>query len=173
MRIFLVVVSFINIFLYYLIYALFDKFIELLGWTELSPGFLNFIKLLMLVVVGFLIGLLVIILLDIGPNKRTYFEKSYFDVKSSVILGFIPAIGLLLSGGTITNFFITRFFGSNKDLSEICYYLFSNSSLWSIWLGFSIGASVRLRFKKKIGYQKIYDFGNSGNDLRNGYKDVK
>lgn len=164
------VVSFTNILFYYLMYALFDNVVELLGWTNLSPGFLNFTKLSMLVIVGFLIGLLVILLLDIG-TKKACFERSYFDVRTLVILGFIPAIGLLLSGGAITNFFITRFFSSNKELTEIYYYLFSRSTLWSIWLGFSIGASVRLGFKKKFRYQMIYDVDNSTDDLRNSYED--
>lgn len=152
------VMSFINILFYFIMYALFDNMVELLGWTNLSPGFLNFTKLLMLIILGFLIGLVGILLFDIG-TKKACFERSYFDIKSLVILGFIPSIGLLLSGGSITNFFVSRFFGSNKELTEIFYYLFSRNTIWSIWLGFSIGASVRLAFRKKFKSKMIYDGG--------------
>ncbi|MBC7333865.1 MAG: hypothetical protein H5T85_05355 [Actinobacteria bacterium] len=155
MRIFLIVISFINIVLYYMMYALFDSIVELLDWTNLSPGFLNFTKLSILVTLGFLIGLLVILVLDVGRSR------SYFDIRTLAMIGFIPAIGLLLSGGTITNFFITRFFDSNKQLSELCYYLFSRTIVWSLWLGFSIGVSVRLKFreefKHRVSQQAVID----------------
>jgi hypothetical protein len=55
---------------------------------------------------------------------------------------------MLNSTGAV-NLIVTRFFNSNLTVSDLVYYFFSNNSIWSLWLGISIGSSVRLRFVSK------------------------
>lgn len=150
MRIFLLIISFLNTVLYILVYAYYDYLLNLFGEMLLSEGFLNFIKLLLLIIVGFCIGLSMSLLL------RLDLYKSYFDIRNFVIIGFIPVICLLLSEGTITNFIITKFFGSDKKLTELVFYLFSRQIIWTLWFGFSIGSSIRINFKKKLKHEVRY-----------------
>ena len=150
MRIFLLIISFINTVLYILVYAYYDYILNLFGELQLSAGFLNFIKLLTLIIIGFCIGLNVSLLLSLNIGK------SFFDIKSFVIIGFMPAVCLLLSEGAITNFIITRFFGSDKELTELIFYLFSRQIIWTLWFGFSIGSSVRINFRKRLKHEVSY-----------------
>ena len=140
MRIFLIIVSFINTLLYVLIYAYYDNILEILGTTLLSAGFQNFFKDLTLIIIGSCIGLMAIMFLQ--PK----IDRSYFDVKSLILLGIVPFFLLLLSRDTISNFIISRFFSENNNIKEIIFYLFSRQVLWSLWFGFAIGASVRPNF---------------------------
>lgn len=155
MRIFLLISSFINTVLYILVYAYYDYVLNLFGTIPLSAGFLSFIKLLVLIIIGFCIGLNVSLLLKLNIGK------SYFDLRNFVIIGFIPAICLLLSEGTITNFIITKFFGSDKRLAELVFYLFSRQIIWTLWFGFSIGSSVRISFKKRLKHEITYRAGRT------------
>ena len=151
MRVFLLIISFINTILYILVYAYYDNILNLFN-TAMSPaGLLNFVKLLILVIVGFCIGLNVSLLLRLNINK------SFFDIRTLIIVGFIPAFCLVLSEGTITNFIIAKFFGSNKGLTELVFYLFSRQIIWTLWLGFSIGSSVRINFIKRLRHAVSYN----------------
>jgi len=151
LRVFLLIISFINTVLYILVYAYYNNILNLFNTVALPVGLLNFIKLLTLVIVGFCIGLNVSLLLRLNINK------SFFDIRTLIIVGFIPAFCLLLSEGTITNFFIAKFFGSNKRLTELVFYLFSRQIIWTLWLGFSVGSSVRINFIKRIRHTVTYN----------------
>jgi hypothetical protein len=141
---FLLIFSFINAILYILVYSYYDYILGLFGEISVSAGFLSFLKILILIIVGFLIGLMAALLLNLK------IDRSYFDYKALIIIGTIPFICLILSEGTITNFFITNFFDSSRRISELVFYLFSRQIIWTLWLGFSIGSSVRLSFKLKV-----------------------
>lgn len=147
MRIFLLVFSFFNTVLYISAYAFFDYILGLFDTVTVSTGLLSFIKLLFLIIAGFCIGLIVILL------AKFDIDRNHFDIRNFVIIGFIPVICLLLSEGTITNFIITKFFGANKQLTEIVYYFFSRQVIWSLWTGFAIGVSVRLIPRKKLKHK--------------------
>jgi len=151
LRVFLLITSFINTVLYILVYAYYDNILNIFDTVALPAGLLSFIKLLVLVIVGFCIGLSVSLLLKLN------IDKSFFDIRTFIIVGFIPAFCLLLSEGTITNFVITRFFGSNKRLTELVFYLFSRQIIWTLWLGFSIGSSVRINFVRKLKHVASYN----------------
>lgn len=151
MKVFLLITSFINTVSYVLVYAYYDNILNIFNATALPAGLLSFIKLLVLVIVGFCIGLSVSLLLKLN------IDKSFFDIRTFIIVGFIPAFCLLLSEGTITNFIITRFFGSNKGLTELVFYLFSRQIIWTLWLGFSIGSSVRINFIRKLKHVVSYN----------------
>jgi len=151
LRVFLLITSFINTVLYILVYAYYDNILNLFNTVVLPVGLLNFIKLLTLVIVGFCIGLNVSLLLRLNINK------SFFDIRTLIVVGFIPAFCLLLSEGTITNFIIAKFFGSNKRLTELVFYLFSRQIIWTLWLGFSIGSSVRINFIRKLKHVASYN----------------
>jgi len=146
---FLLIFSFINAILYILVYSYYDYILGLFGEISISAGFLSFLKILILIIVGFLIGLIAALLLNLN------IDRSYYDYKALIIIGIIPFICLILSEGTITNFFITKFFNSSRQVSELVFYLFSRQIIWTLWLGFSIGSSVRLSFKRKVTKHEV------------------
>ena len=135
--------SFINIILYYTAFAYFDNILSALADYSLPAGFLSFLRLFIVFVLGFMIGLLIII--SMKPSPR----MNFFDLKTFLIVGFIPALGLILSSTGAVNLMVTRIFNSNPTVSDLAYYFFSNNTIWALWLGISIGSSVRLRFKLK------------------------
>lgn len=149
MRIFLIIFSAANTLLYILVFAYFDYILSVLGATSLSPGLISFLKILFLLVVGACIGFLVSLLAKERP------VKTYYDYKLLIIIGIVPFLCLILSEGTITNFIITRFFGSNKRLSELVFYLFSRQVLYAVWLGFAAGISTRFGFSGKKTYKHV------------------
>lgn len=143
MRIFLIVFSFINTIFYILIYSYFDNILDFFGGVNLSSTAVNYIKLLALLIVGFYIGLNVMLIL------RLKIKRNLFSFRNLIIIGIIPFICLILSEGTITSFVITKFFNSSERLSELVFYLFSRQTIWSLWLGFAIGSSVRISFSRR------------------------
>ena len=150
MRIFLIVTAFINTMLYLFVYAYFENIMGLFGNVSVAGGWLSFLKILDLVIVGFLIGLIVSLLL------RLSIDKSFFDYRMLLIVGILPFIFLVLSGGQVTNFFIAKLFNSSRQLSEAAFYFFSRQIIWAMWFGLAIGVSVRLGFKKKLKHEVTY-----------------
>ena len=149
MKNFLLIFSFINAILYILVYSYYDYILGLFGEISISAGFLSFLKILILIIVGFLIGLIAALLLNLK------IDRSYYDYKTLIIIGIIPFICLILSEGTITNFFIIKFLNSSRQVSELVFYLLSRQIIWTLWLGFSIGSSIRLSFKRKISKHEV------------------
>jgi hypothetical protein len=143
MRIFLTVFSFINIIFYYTAFAYFDNILDTFAVYNIPAGFLIFLRYFIVFILGFMIGLLII--LSMKPKAK----MNYFDLKVFLIVGFIPALGLILNSTGAVNLIVTKFFNSNLTVSDLVYYFFSNNSIWSLWLGISIGSSVRLRFVSK------------------------
>ena len=150
MRIFLIVIAFINTMLYLFVYAYYENIMGLFGNVSVAGGWLSFLKVLDLVIVGFLIGLIIALLL------RLSIEKSFFDYRMLLIVGLLPFIFLILSPGQVTNFFIVKLFNSSKQISEAAFYFFSRQIIWAIWFGLAIGVSVRLAFKKKLKHEITY-----------------
>ena len=149
MKNFLLIFSFINAILYILVYSYYDYILGLFGEISISAGFLSFLKILILIIIGFLIGLIAALLLNLN------IDRSYYDYKALIIIGIIPFICLILSEGTITNFFIIKFLNSSRQVSELVFYLFSRQIIWTLWLGFSIGSSIRLSFKRKSSKHEV------------------
>jgi len=143
LRIFLIILSSINTVFYVLVYSYFDKILEIFGVTSLSPTAINYIKLAVLLIVGFCIGMTVMLLL------RLKIKKNLFSFKNLLVIGIFPFICLVLSEGSITSFIINKLFNSSERLSELAFYLFSRQTIWSLWLGFAIGTSIRFSFLKK------------------------
>ena len=143
MRIFLIIFSFINTVFYVFVYSYFDNILDIFGVTGLSSIAINYIKLAALLVVGFCIGITVMLIL------RLKIKRSLFSFKNLLIVGIFPFICLILSEGTITSFIINKFFNSSEKLSELAFYFFSRQTIWSLWLGFAIGSSIRFSFLKK------------------------
>jgi len=154
MRVFLIIFSFINAFLYFMFYAFFDSIMNLTGGLSISPDIVAFLKLLILIVFGFLIGLVVSLLLKLN------IEKSFFDYKTALIAGIFPFIFLILSIGSITNFIVANILQSNRQLTELLFYFLSRQIIFSLWFGFAIGVSVRIAFKKKIKHEITYNLNN-------------
>jgi hypothetical protein len=142
MRIFLIIVSFVNALLYVLIYAYYDTILGFLGTSALSPGIQNFLKVAVLIAAGFCIGLMSMLLL--APGMR----RSRFDIKNLLLLGLVPFIFLILSPGAVTDFMASRIFGNRESIRELLFYLLSRQALWAIWFGFAIGTSVRICFSR-------------------------
>jgi hypothetical protein len=151
LRGFLIVFSFINAFLYLLFYAYYDNILSVFGSSNTSEGWLVFLKIVIHIVIGSLIGLIVSLLLKLNINR------SFFDLRLFLIVGILPFIFLILSQGNVTSFIVTKIFGGNRNLSELVFYFFSRQIVWSLWLGFSIGASVRIAFKKKLKHEDNFN----------------
>jgi hypothetical protein len=152
MRIFLTIFSLVNVVLYYTAFAYFDNILNAFSGYNLPAGLLIFLKYFIIFVVGFMIGLLII--LSMKPKAR----MNYFDLKVFLIVGSIPALALILNGTGAVNLVVTKFFSSNLTVSDLVFYFFSNNYIWSLWLGVSVGSSVRLRFVsdgKKFKHQAI------------------
>ena len=135
---------------YLLVYAYFENIMGLFGNVNVAGGWLTFLKILDLIIVGFLIGLIVSMLL------RLSIVKSFFDYRMLLIVGILPFIFLILSQGQVTNFFIVKLFNSSRQISEAAFYFFSRQIIWSMWFGFAIGVSIRLAFKKKLKHEITY-----------------
>ena len=143
MKVFLIVVSFINSLLYFAVYAYFDTIIGLIGPSALSGGMQSFIKILVLVIAGFCVGL--IPMLFLSPGMR----RSRMDIRNLILVGIVPFILLVLSPGPVTDFIATKIFSNNEKIKELLFYMFSRQPLWSVWLGFAVGTSARISLKKK------------------------
>jgi hypothetical protein len=143
-RIFLIVVSFINTFLYVLIYAYYDTILDLMGTSLLSAGMQSFFKIVVLVAAGFCIGLMSMLLLAPGM------KRSRFNIKNLLLIGLIPFILLLLSPGPVIDLIASRIFGNKESIRELLFYLLSRQAILSIWFGFAVGTSVRIHFGKSI-----------------------
>ena len=125
-----------------LIYSYFDNVLEILGIVSLSPAAANYIKLAALLIVGFCVGVNVMLIL------RLKIKRSLFSFRNLVIIGIFPFICLILSEGAITSFIINKFFNSSEKLSELLFYFLSRQAIWSLWLGFAIGSSIRFSFSR-------------------------
>jgi hypothetical protein len=149
MRLFLIIFSFVNAFLYYLVYAFYDNILGIISASG-AFGFFAFLKLLVLIVVGFLIGLIVSLM------TRVQVEKTFFDYRIAIVAGIIPFILLILSTGIVTDFIVSGIFNSNRQVSEFVFYFLSRQIIWTLWLGFALGASVRVSFKKKLKHEAYF-----------------
>jgi len=151
MRFILIIISFINIFLYYTAYAYFDNILAALARYELPLGFLTFLKYFIIFVLGFLIGFLIILAM------RLRVSMNYFDLKVLLMVGFIPALAIILSYSGLISFLVSSIFKSNETISELYYYFFLRTDIWAIWLGVATGSSIRLKLlhKKKYKHQAI------------------
>ena len=144
MRIFLIIVSFINTLLYVLIYAYYDTILDRMGTSLLSAGMQSFFKIVVLVAAGFCIGLMSMLLLAPGM------KRSRFNIKNLLLIGLVPFILLLLSPGPVTDLIASRIFGNKESMRELLFYLLSRQAILSIWFGFAVGTSVRIHFGKRV-----------------------
>ena len=147
MRFILIIISFINIFLYYTAYAYFDNILIALARYELSVGFLTFLKYFIIFVLGFLIGFLIIL------SMKLRVSMNYFDLKGFLMVGLVPILFIILSYSGLVSFLVNTFFKSNGTINELYYYFFSRTDIWSIWLGVATGSSIRLRLLQKRKYK--------------------
>lgn len=110
-------------------------------------GFLIFLKYFIIFVLGFLIGFLI----TLGMKLRV--SMNYFDIKVLLMVGLIPALAIILSYSGLISFLTNTIFKSNENISELYYYFFSRTDIWSIWLGVATGSSVRLKLLHKRKYK--------------------
>ena len=71
------------------------------------------------------------------------------EIRNLILVGIVPFILLVLSPGPVSDLIATKIFSNNEKIKELLFYLFSRQPLWSVWLGFAIGTSVRISFKKR------------------------
>lgn len=114
-----------------------------MGSSLLSGGLQSFIKVLILLIAGFCIGLIPMLLLSPGMRRNR------LDVKNLILVGIVPFILIILSPGPVNDFIATKIFSNNDSMKELLFYLFSRQPLWSLWLGFAIGTSVRISLKRR------------------------
>ena len=138
----LIAFSVINAGMYFIIYSYFDYILESSPALVMPASAISFIKILFLIAIGFSAGLIISLIRGFDGVKST------FDYKMFIMLSAIPIIMLLLSGGQVTNFIIVRFFGANKKLAELVFYIFSRDYIWALLTGFIAGVCIKLRFKR-------------------------
>lgn len=143
MRKFLIIFSYINIIFYFILYGLFDYMLGKIPGLAMTAPAITTIKIIFLIAAGFCLGIVISIL------RGHEGMKSDFDYRLFLKIGVLPFILLILSGGQVTNFVITYLFAGSKQMSELAFYLFSRDAIWAVWLGISLGVSVRLRFKRQ------------------------
>lgn len=151
MRFILIIISFVNILLYYSAYAYYDTILGALAKYELPVGLLSFMKYFIIFILGFLIGFLIIL------GMRLKVNKNYFDIKVLLLVGLVPALAIIISYSGLANFLVASIFKSNSTVSELYYYFFSRTDIWAIWLGIATGSSIRVKLiqKKKYKHQVI------------------
>ncbi len=147
MRFILIIISFVNIFLYYTAYAYFDNILAAIARYELPVGFLTFLKYFIIFVLGFLIGFLI----TLGMRLRV--SMNYFDLKVLLLVGLVPALAIILSYSGLASFLVNAIFKSNETISELYYYFFSRTDIWSLWLGVATGSSIRLKLLQRKKYK--------------------
>jgi len=147
MRFILIIISFVNILLYYCAYVYYDTILDALAKYDLPVSLLTFLKYFIIFILGFLIGFLIIL------GMRLKLRMNYFDIKVFVLVGFIPAIAILISYSGIANVLINDVFSSNAAINELYFYFFSRTDILAIWLGVAAGASIRLRILQKKQYK--------------------
>lgn len=138
----LIAFSVINAGMYFIIYSYFDYILESSPALVMPASAISFIKILFLIAIGFSAGLIISLIRGFDGVKST------FDYRMFIMLSAIPIIMLLLSGGQVTNFIIVRFFGANKKLAELVFYIFSRDYIWALLTGFIAGVCIKLRFKR-------------------------
>lgn len=143
MRVLLIIACFINIFLYYTAYAYFDSILAALAKYQLPVGFLTFLKYFIIFILGFLIGLILIL------GMRLKVSMNYFDLKVMLLAGLIPALAIILSYSGLVSLLVNNFFSSNETITELYYYFFSRTDIWALWLGIATGGSIRLRLMQQ------------------------
>ena len=158
MRIFLITVSFINSLLYFAVYVYFDTITGIVGTSFLSGGMQAFIKILVLLIAGFCVGLIPMLLLSPGMRRNR------MDIRNLMLVGIVPFILLILSPGPVSEFIATKIFSNNEKIKELLFYLFSRQPLWSVWLGFAIGTSARISFKKR-GHRHLASYPASEKEI--------
>ena len=90
-------------------------------------------------------------MLILSPGMR----RNRVDIKNLILVGIVPFILLVLSPGPVMDFIVSRIFAGNENIKELLFYLLSRQTLWSVWLGFALGTSVRISFKKSRPRHKI------------------
>jgi len=146
-RYILIIISFINILLYYSAYAYYDTILDSLAKYDLPLGLLTFLKYFIIFVLGFSIGFLI----TLGMRLRV--SMNYYDIKVLVLVGFIPALAIIISYSGIANLLVNNVFNSNTTISELYFYFFSRTDIWAIWLGIAAGSSIRLKLLQKRKYR--------------------
>lgn len=144
MKIFLISFSFINALLYYVLYSYYENILAMLGAANIGAGIQNFMKLTILLIFSFFIGLIVSFL------SKAKYGRNFFDLRAALIAGILPLIFLILSHGRIMGFLTVNVFGSGRQISEFIFYFLSRQTVWVMWLGFVIGSAVKVSFKKKL-----------------------
>ena len=147
MRFVLIIISFVNILLYYSAYAYYDTILGALAKYELPVSLLSFIKYFIIFILGFLIGFLIIL------GMRLKVKMNYFDIKVLLLVGLVPALAIIISYSGLANFLVTSIFKSNDTVNELYYYFFSRTDIWAMWLGIATGSSIRIKLSQKKKYK--------------------
>ncbi len=147
MRFILIIISFINILLYYSAYAYYDTILDALAKYDLPLGLLTFLKYFIIFILGFSIGFLITL------GMRLKVNMNYYDIKVLALVGLIPALAILFSYSGIANLLVNKVFNSSTTISELYFYFFSRTDIWAIWLGVAAGSSIRLKLVQKRKYR--------------------
>jgi len=119
------------------IYALFDYIIGFIG-LSLSTFTYILIKSLLPVVIGFFISYFILIL------SNPEIKKMSFDYRKFTFFGIIPLLFLFVNLTPIPQVICGKIFKNFEVLSISIKYIFDKFDIWSLWLGFALGASFKI-----------------------------
>ncbi len=134
-------VIFLNIIVVLVFLAIFIAMEPLLlmagQFIDVTPLVNMAIRYFVLIVIGFCIGNLTQVF------TRTEYQKTFWDIKSFLLLSIIPFIFLLsISISPIVDL-ITRLPVVRESPTEFIYYLISARNIWLLWIGVNLGASIK------------------------------
>jgi hypothetical protein len=138
MRVLLIAFSYVNLLLYLAIYGLYEMISPLIGFSSLGQGAQTFIRVALLVIAGFFIGLVA------SVYKKGISGPNSFDYDLFLLLGLLPFILLVLSEGSMVDLFTRVFFPSGQAVTRFFAHLFSSWPVFALWYGLSIGVSVKV-----------------------------
>ena len=119
------------------IYALFDYILPFIHVT-LPPIVNKLIKCILPIVIGFFISYFIFKL------KNPEIESTNFDFRRFIIFGIVPLTSLIIYLTSLHFIISDKIFKNFEILSISIKYIFDKFDIWSLWLGFALGASFKI-----------------------------
>ncbi|MBA7613891.1 MAG: hypothetical protein KAV97_04800 [Actinomycetia bacterium] len=133
----IVVIYLIIVLIFISIYALFDYILPFINVT--LPHIANkLIKCILPIAIGFFISYFIFKL------KNPEIKRTNFDFRRFVIFGIVPLISLIIYLTSLHLIISDKIFKNFEILSTSIKYIFDKFDIWSLWLGFALGASFKI-----------------------------
>ncbi len=134
----LIFLNLVVLLIYMALFILLEPLLHMVAaHIELTPQMQTVLRYFLLIVIGFCMGNLTQIF------TRTQYSKTYWDIKSFILLSLAPILFLLaISIQPVVDIIIQLPFAKDRP-SEFLYYLISSRNIWILWIGINLGASIK------------------------------